>query len=149
MNCYSKNRSTSAPVQMTKVQFLRKLLPAIVFVATASASNFAAAHDISPLGVEWQCIQQYDESFNVLCIPEPAIPGDVAPEAPGGRIETSLLRAGDLRPAARRGLTKEFFETDQSVPLHVPPRDKAKVNYLLQMVLCDSAPRCSVNYRSY
>ena len=134
---------------MTEIHFLRNLSAAIVLIVTATGSNLASAQDVPPLGVEWQCFQQYDESFNIECIPEPAVPGGVAPEAPGGIVEASLLRAGGMRPAARSHFTEAFFTTDQKVPLYSAPRDKVMVNYLLQTMLCDTAPRCSVKYRSY
>ena len=147
MHRYSKSRTASELLQMSKVLFFGKLSPAIILVAIAFASNFALAQNLTLLGVEWQCLQQYDEKFHVLCVPEQTGVGSVAPEALGGMVKTSLSRGGHMRPLAGTDLRDEFFSTDQKVPLFAPPRDRVMIRDLLQQVLCDQAPRCSVIYR--
>lgn len=147
MRGYSNSRTISKPLQMTVGDFLMKVSPALIFVAIALASNFAWAEDRSPLGVEWRCMQQYDENFHVLCIPEQSGAGSVAAEATGGIVKASLARGGNMRAVAGTDLTDAFFTTDHRVPLYAPPRDKRMIGELLQMVLCDKAPRCTVIYR--
>lgn len=131
---------------MTKVQFLKLVSLVIVVVVTVIGSNVVSAQDVSPLGVEWQCVQQYDEYYHILCIPRPT--GDsVAPKTRGDIVKASLPGGGNLRADAERGLTEVLSAEARSVPMFAQPKDKVMVGLLLETVLCDSAPRCSVSYR--
>jgi len=148
MNCYSPSRSVSNRAQKTEVHFLKLLSSAIVLVVTSLGSSYASAQNMTQLGVEWQCVQQRDESFNVLCFPKPTGFGRVALEAPGEFVKTSRPGSRDMRSVAERGLDEVYSSDAWSVPLHSPPRDMVMVRQLLQAVLCNTAPSCSVNYRS-
>jgi hypothetical protein len=148
MNCGTTSRSASELARnKTNARLLRKLWPAILLVVTAISGNFAAAGEISPLGVEWRCVQQFDEYFQVMCAPRPTGFGSVALEASDDIIKTSPPAARDMRPVAERGLAEVFAADAWSVPLYSRPRDMLKVNQLLHSVLCNNAPRCSVSYR--
>jgi len=148
MNCGTTSRSASELAQeKTNARLLRKLWPAIALVVSAISSSFAAAGEISPLGVEWRCVQQFDEYFHVVCAPRPSGFGSVAPEASDDIFKASRPGAREMRPVAERGLAEVFAADAWSVPLYSRPRDMLKVNQLLQSVLCNNAPRCSVSYR--
>lgn len=147
MKCYSTCKAVTGLAQTTKVHFLKTLSLAIVFVVTAVGSNFAFARDMRPSGVEWRCVQQHDEAFNVLCFPKPTGFGSAALEAPAPIVKASLPGKVEMRPVAERGLEDVFAEDAWSVPLHSPPRDMVMVNQLLQSMLCNTAPNCSVSYR--
>jgi hypothetical protein len=149
MNCGTTSRSAPELARnKTNARLLRKLRPAILLVVTAISSNFSSAGEIAPLGVEWRCVQQYDEFFHVQCAPKPTGFGSAALEASDDIVKASLPGAGELRPVAERGLAEVFSADAWSVPLYSRPRDMVMVNQLLQSVLCNTAPRCSVSYRS-
>jgi hypothetical protein len=139
MNCYSNSKPGSHLVRMSAVDVLKKVSLALFLVLSAANGNPALAQDGAPLGVQWRCVQQYDEVFNILCIPAPAGDGSFVPAS---------LRGGDgMPPAPERGVAEEFLTRAQSVPLYARPSDKDMVGILLQSVLCDTAPRCTVSYR--
>ena len=146
MNYHANTNSTSDSARATGVRILKKMSPFILLALTAIASNIASAQDARPLGVEWKCVQQNDELFHVLCIPKPT--GNVAPEELGAIVKASLPERGDMQPVAKRGLAQMLTAEPLSVPLYSRPSDKVMVGYLLQTVLCDAVPNCSVNYRS-
>jgi hypothetical protein len=123
------------------------LAPAIVLVVAAVGSDVASAQSMTPSGVEWQCVQQNDEFFHVLCMPKPTGDGGVVPSEPGGIISVSRPGRGDMRAVGERGLAEVFSAKAWRVPLYVQPSDELKVSRLLQSVLCDTAPYCSVRYR--
>jgi hypothetical protein len=120
-----------------------------VLLAAALGSSHIAAQDLSQPGVEWQCLQKFDEFFHILCVPEPTGAGSIAPEALGGIVDAPSARRTSMRPVATVRRDEAFFTTDQLVPLYAPPRDRALVSQLLQSVLCDQAQRCSVIYHGY
>ena len=148
MNGQPKSRSASRLVQCTRVHVLKNLAPAIVFVVAAVGSGVASAQSMTPPGVQWQCVQQTDELFHVQCIPKSTGDGGTAPERPGGIVSVSRPGRGDMRPVAERGLSEVFSAKTWRVPLYVQPSDELKVSRLLLSVLCDTAPYCSVRYRS-
>jgi len=122
--------------------------------ALAAAGAFgpvAAAADLGdrPVAIEWQCQQQYDESYHVRCNAHSAQPAATAPSAVRVSTEVpaaSTLQRVDMRAVALRGAHEIFSPQGWSVPLYTRPTDAQGVTQLLTSVLCDTAPRCTVTY---
>jgi len=148
MNRPHKSRSASYRTPITRGHILKTLSTVVVLVVSATGTPIASAQNLTPSGVQWQCVQQTDEYFNVLCQPKPIGEGSVVPDSSSGIVQGSLPVNNDLRPVAERGLAEVFSAKAWSVPLYSQPTDQGKVSQLLQSVLCDTAPYCSVTYRS-
>lgn len=148
MNCYSKRRSCSNLNQLPRARSLNKLSSVLILIATIVGANIASARDTAPSGIEWQCVQQYDSDFNIRCVTNPASDESFAQRELGGVVKTSLPVGGDLRTAAEVEFPEVVFAESWSVPLYTQPRDEGRVLALLQTLLCDSAARCAVSYRS-
>ena len=117
----------------------------------AAISQGADAHDTpkaAPLA--WQCSQELDPSFQVLCFPHltaEALEGRSPIGAPAPREAAQGWR-GDMRPVAQRGDVEVFSAEAWRVPLHAAPSDPVMVRTLLQSVLCGKRPACSVLYQA-
>ncbi len=148
MNRRLQNRSASHLTAILRAKILGKLSTATVLAVVAIGNQSASAQELTPAGVQWQCVQQNDASFNVLCLPRQIGDASVTSAKSSGLVPGSLPVHSDLRPVAERGLEEVFSAKAWTVPLYSEPTDQGKVSHLLQSVLCDAAPYCSVKYRS-
>ena len=119
-------------------------------VLLAAALPLAAAAQSGPPPLAWQCTQEYDSSFHVLCVPRSlpaaAVPRD-EPALPVPRLEPWPLQgSADMRPVAQRGDAEVFSADAWRVPLHAAPSDPSRVIALLESVLCGKRTECSVRY---
>ena len=137
---------------MARSRFLGALT---VWVAAAacllSACDALAQAPAGTVGVDWRCAQEYDEDFNVVCVPIPVRDTAAARSAQGAAPAASAaatFRGRDLRPVAARGMDAVFAADEWRVPLFHLSADRASLVRLLQAVLCDAAPDCTVDYRS-
>ena len=110
-------------------------------------SGFASADVAAPGETHWQCVQQYDELFNIACIPDPAFAAS-APVARAGLVKAALPVTGNERAAAGDDSGNPVISNVRTVPLYIQPSDTAMVSELLQMVLCDASEHCKIRYLS-
>ncbi|MBE0627796.1 MAG: hypothetical protein IH606_23640 [Burkholderiales bacterium] len=134
--------------QLNRARSYKKLSSVLVLIAAIVVPNIASARDAGPSGIEWQCVQQYDPEFNIRCITSAGSDERFAQRERGGYVKSSLPVGGDLRTAAEVQFPEVVFAETWSVPLYTPPRDAGRVLALLQTLLCDTAARCAVSYRS-
>jgi hypothetical protein len=142
---------------MNERDSLKKLSAAIALAVSAMGTSLASAENTTPSGVDWQCVQKNDDFFQVLCVPKPTFGHAAAPEAapidsaeaPAFVKTTAPFTGGrDMRSVTERGLPEVFSATAWSIPLYSRPSDAAFVTRLLDAVLCETAPHCSVSYLS-
>ncbi len=113
--------------------------------ATAAMPVHAAADAAS--GIAWRCTQKFDSYYSVQCIPTQTGSGDAPPRplaAPRGGA--SGFGAHDMRPVAARGTAEVFSTKAWRIPLYTRPGDTSAVSQLLEAVLCDNVPQCTVQY---
>ena len=124
-------------------------IPALVALVLPEFVNAQNQPQATPLA--WQCVQEFDQFFHVLCAPRApavAVAGDPV-MAPAAKVETAGLHpAADMRPVAQRGDPEVFSAEAWRVPLHSAPSDPARVTVLLESVLCGTRPACTVRYDS-
>lgn len=118
--------------------------------------------------VHWQCAQEYDEYYEILCLPRVQAsdvagafavrplakdpywddvlgsPSGAADQAP--HTLNTTFRGRDMRPVAARGAEEVQAPGGWRVPLFARPTDPPAIVALLQQVLCGSAAGCTVRY---
>lgn len=125
--------------------------PFLFVLSVAALPLQAAAQSQPPLPpLAWQCTQEHDVQFHVLCVPylppATARPSDW-PLAAASRFDPPPLNvAADMRPVAQRGDSEVFSAEAWRVPLHAAPSDPSRVTALLESVLCGHRTDCSVRY---
>ena len=101
----------------------------------------ASAADVEPT-LSWRCVQQFDDSFHVRCVPSSSPGAGTLDEV---RANLPLERL----PVAERGRAEIHSTEAWLVPLHVPPSDSGLVEELLRSVLCGKHSACKVDYSSH
>lgn len=118
--------------------------------AAAAAAPAAGSGAAEPGAIDWQCVQQHDPAFHVLCAPRLRASDSEPAEPVRTSTATELSAAGgtraDMRPVAQRGHGEVFSAVSWRVPLHSQPTDRSQVEILLNSVLCGNHPACSVDY---
>lgn len=104
-----------------------------------------------PAPLVWNCVQEYDASFHVLCMPRLAGKAATGLHADGSGEDSSddaapTPRWTNMTPVAQRGDAEVMSTQAWRVPLHVAPRDMTKVGALLESALCGKRDHCSVRY---
>jgi hypothetical protein len=117
------------------VPLILALTPVIAHAEETGAQGAAIA---------WRCVQEFDESFNVLC--SPAHVGNARPEMTPMADEGAQRYPLDRLPVAQRGDAEVFSTKAWRVPLHSRPNDTSMVEELLKSVLCGKRPECNVEY---
>ena len=108
-------------------------------------------------GIQWRCVQEQDEDFHILCVPQPLRRNEGAPSPGAGagnapvpdlssRGAEPLPQGRDLRPLALRGAEEVFSTPAWRLPLYKRPSNPLEVGRLLEAVLCGGVPRCTVSY---
>lgn len=136
---------------------------ALVALSLTTGGECHAQDTIPWFGIEWRCMQQHDERYEVACIPRPVRPADLDEAAFAARFRDAILRdrgdngtrggavpvftGRDMRPVTARGMAAVFSGEAWLVPLFVRPANPAAVTRLLEAVLCDPTVRCTVTYR--
>lgn len=126
-------------------------------VAYAAIADGIADHN--GMILRWTCVQQYDQSFYVRCIPriDGASPGAFPVRGATLFWEDILAQPlttwrtvgliADTRPVAMRSNDEIFSGKAWYVPLHSRPTDPANVMLVLQSALCGARTYCRVTYR--
>lgn len=142
---------------------IRRAMLSVVIVGCCTvetAANAGADTDRNAI-LNWSCLQQHDESFNVRCTPrlEGTSPGtfsrrwaalfweDIIGQPPAARYAAGISsRRRDFRPVAMRYSDEIFSGAAWYVPLHSRPTDAANVIRALQSALCGTMRYCRVTY---
>jgi hypothetical protein len=107
------------------------------------AADIAAEIAAESAAIAWRCVQEFDESFHVLCLPVQVSTAHTAlTSGAEGAQQVPLNRL----PVAQRGDTEVFSTKAWRVPLHSRPKDASMVVELLKSVLCGKHPDCKVEY---
>ncbi len=134
----------------------RRHIAAVVVAGVAAASTFASGVDTTDTGrsIEWYCVQEFDEKYEVRCIAEETQirnamnRSDQRPPANNnsddGRTDGVIPAFGI--PVAMRTEREIFAEGAWKVPLYAQPSNPSAVTQLLQSVLCGARQQCSVRY---
>lgn len=129
---------------------VRSLPQRLLLIACLAFAGTTTAAEPTLNSLEWQCTQQFDAYFNVECVPQSvnAVPmGDSqAPALPPQR--NSSPAGHDMRPVAARGNAEVFSTRAWRIPLFTRPANETTVARLLESVLCENVPACTVHYAS-
>ncbi len=138
---------------MALKRYDRRLAVTITVCLLAAGRVGAEPVDENGIRVEWLCVQEFSERYEVRCLAQatrtraPMAPLDrhsVPENDPGGRAWDS--GPAHSVPVAMRAPDEIFAEGAWKVPLFVRPSDPTAVNDLLQSVLCGERENCSVRY---
>jgi len=120
----------------------------VVLLSFVTASMPVHAATDAASGIAWRCTQEFDSYYSVQCIPNQTAAGD-APLRPPAEARASAphgFGAHDMRPVAARGDAEVFSTRAWRIPLYTRPGDAQAVSRLLEAVLCDNVPQCTVHY---
>jgi hypothetical protein len=109
----------------------------------AYAADTASEGDAEGAAIAWRCVQEFDASFHVLCIPAQV---GTAHTAMTSEMAGARQYPLDRLPVAQRGDAEVFSTKAWRVPLHSKPNDASMVVELLKSVLCGKHPECKVEY---
>jgi hypothetical protein len=117
------------------------------FAAACMLFGAAGCARVEAMGVAWDCVQEMDERYHVLCVPRPAGAVEAGAAALPVNVHPARLPGGpDTRPVALRGAPEVFSAAAWRVPLYARPADAGAVTRLLESVLCGEATYCMVRY---
>jgi hypothetical protein len=148
---------------MIDARTMKTIATAMIYASCAIGAGTAGAQasEAAP-GIQWRCMQEQDEDFNILCVPRRLGKDDsVTTPSPGAGVESSggmpipdtrigsaeaLPSGRDLRPLALRGTQEVFSASAWRLPLYRRPTNPLAVTRLLDTVLCGGVARCTVTY---
>lgn len=124
------------------------MAPVFALAALLAMAPLASAAETNSTALAWHCTQQFDRDFNIECIPKSAgataaIDDLTAPASPSRNAGPA---GHDMRPVAARGNAEVFSTRAWRVPLYSRPANAQAVSRLLESVLCDRLPDCTVHY---
>lgn len=120
----------------------------ILALPAGAAAGPVDGGPVEPSTLVWQCAQEFDEIFHVLCAPRRPEndSGTPVPSAEPATATAAGTQALHRLPVAQRGDPEVFSARAWRVPLHSQPTDQQMVRALLNSVLCGTHPACSVQY---